>query len=76
MKVCRTAKGVWEEYFVSASNPHGKKAFWLSGSFTNLEPEADDTDDYALQRNYVSVTPIKVDFTDYATIKELETWNL
>ncbi len=76
VKICRTAVGFWAEEFIPANHPHNKPVFWLSGGFTNLEPDAEDTDDFAIQSNYVSVTPVKVDFTDYKSIKQLKNWNL
>jgi 5'-nucleotidase len=42
---------------------------WLVGYRENLEPEATDTDIWALENNYVAVTPVTLDVTDYALLK-------
>ncbi len=76
IKVVRAVKGNWIEKFVSAENPHKNDVFWLTGSFVNFEPEAEDTDEYVMKNGYVSVVPVKFDFTNYTFIDELNNWNL
>ena len=34
------------------------------------------TDTYAYQQGYISVTPLKFDWTAYSVIDEINTWNL
>ena len=45
---------------------------WLTGIFQNHEPESEDTDEWALSNNYVSVVPVSVDMTAHNYIGELE----
>ena len=65
VKVCRQARGFWRESFIGRRDPHDREYFWLTGAFSNHEPEAEDTDEYALENMYVSVVPVQVDMTDY-----------
>ena len=65
LKVCRQARGFWRETFISRTDPHNREYFWLTGAFSNHEPEAEDTDERALADMYVSVVPVQVDMTDY-----------
>ena len=44
----------------------------MSGEYTNYEPEAEDTDEWALANGYVSVVPIQVDMTAYNRRPALE----
>ena len=74
IKICRQAKGKWVEEFDKRTDPHNRNYFWLAGSFQNFEEEAKDTDLNALEKNYVSIVPVKVDMTCYETIDELKTW--
>lgn len=67
----RMARGKWEQEWASAHHPHGKQAYWLTGCFTNLEPEADDTDCWALSQGYGSVTPFQLDLTARETLERL-----
>ncbi len=74
IKFCRQASGKWVEEFDKRIDPHNRSYFWLSGSFINFEEEAKDTDIYALEKNYVSVVPVKVDMTCYETLDSLKNW--
>ncbi|MGB4293209.1 MAG: 5'/3'-nucleotidase SurE [Bacteroidales bacterium] len=74
IRVCRQAKGSWKEEFEKRKDPMGKTYYWLTGYFMNHEPDATDTDEWALANNYVSIVPIQVDMTAHAFINELEKW--
>ena len=41
----------------------GEGEYRLTGYFQNLEPEAADTDYWALDHGYASITPIQLDMT-------------
>lgn len=69
--VCRQNQGFWREEFVSRQDPRGKDYFWLTGDFYNTEPDATDTDEWALANNYVSIVPVQVDMTNHRQVKEL-----
>ncbi len=71
MVVARQASGNWQEEFERRKDPAGKTYYWLTGSFVNHEPEASDTDDWAVKNGYVSVVPVTTDMTAYAFMDEL-----
>ena len=73
--ICRQTHGVWTNEFVKADHPRGGNYFWLTGEYKNLEPDAEDTDHWALAHNYVAITPTQIDVTAYAMVRELKTWN-
>ncbi len=75
IKVCRQTKGFWKEEFEIRTDPHGNKYFWLTGKFHNSEPDAKDTDEWALKNNYVAIVPAQIDLTSYDTLKTLKNWN-
>ncbi len=72
IRLCRQNKGYWKEEFYRHEDPRGREYFWLTGDFVNHEPEATDTDEWALANNYVAVVPVQVDLTDYAMLKRLK----
>jgi 5'-nucleotidase len=76
IKVCRQTKGHWVEEFDKRIDPHGRDYYWLTGSFNNLEPEAEDSDEWVLKHNYVSVVPTLADFTSHQSIDVIKKWNL
>jgi 5'-nucleotidase len=74
IRICRQTKGAWREEFDLRCDPHNREYYWLTGEFHNFEPDAEDTDEWALQHKYVSVVPVMVDFTDYKTMNILKQW--
>jgi 5'-nucleotidase len=72
IKVCRQAQAKWEESFDERINPHGKKYYWLSGYFNNMD-EGADADENALTEGYVSVVPVKFDLTAHEYVNKLAT---
>ncbi len=71
IKVCRQANGNWVETFEERQDPYGKPYYWLAGEFTNFEPDAEDTDLFALENGYVSVVPIQFDLTAHKDLKTI-----
>ncbi len=69
IKVCRAARGRWTDEYKRYLDPQGVPFYWLIGSFLNLEPEADDTDEYWLQRRHITVVPVSPDMTATASLK-------
>ncbi|HMN32634.1 MAG TPA: 5'/3'-nucleotidase SurE [Chitinophagaceae bacterium] len=70
IKICRQANAKWKENFIERIDPHGKKYYWLTGEFVNLD-KGKDTDVWALQHHYASVVPVQYDLTDYKTLKNI-----
>lgn len=71
IKICRQSKGNWKEEFEKRKDPMGKTYYWLSGFFQNHEPEAEDTDEWAIRNKYVSVVPVTVDMTAHWYLQKL-----
>ena len=75
IKVCRQTMGQWKEEFDRRIDPIGKEYFWLTGKYINHEPEAIDTDEWALKNKYISIVPVHTDLTSYDTISLINKWN-
>ena len=75
IKVCRQARANWVETFDKRQNPQGKDYYWLSGKFVNLD-DGHDTDEWALENGYVSLTPVQFDLTAHHHLKTLNNWKL
>lgn len=76
VRICRQTDASWGNEWWRGQHPKGGEYFWLTGKFTNNEPEAQDSDRWALEHGYVAVTPIQIDMTAYGLIDVLNTWNL
>jgi len=71
VKVCRQSMGSWVEEFDERVDPRGRNYYWITGVFSNPDNVA-GTDTMAMEENYVSVVPMKFDFTDYDAMKAIE----
>jgi len=74
IRVCRQARAYWKETFEEKKDPHNRAYYWLTGDFC-LTDDKDDTDQWALDNNYVAVVPVQVDFTSYNTISLINKWD-
>ncbi len=76
LRICRQARGKWLEKFDERTDPFGRKYLWLSGKFINPDI-AEDTDEWALANNYVSLVPVSFDLTAHQQVESLKkTWRL
>ena len=63
VRLCRMAQGRWVNEIDVCRHARGYDYYWMVGSYTNDEPEADDTDNWALRHGYVAITPTQIDVT-------------
>lgn len=69
--VTRQGRSKYEEEFVQRIDPRGRPYYWLTGKVKWLEkPEGSDIK--AIEDNFVSITPLQLDLTDYKFIEELK----
>lgn len=74
IRICRQSVAKWKERFDERIDPHKRKYYWLTGEF-ELNDQGEDTDEWALRNNYVSVVPVQFDLTAYHAVSVLNTWN-
>jgi len=70
IKVCRQAKARWVEEFEERKDPYGRTYYWLGGRFVNGDKRS-NTDEQALADNYISVVPVRFDFTAHEYVDKL-----
>lgn len=68
VKWTRQCRGYWSKEMIESTDSQGNKCYTLSGEFVNIEPEAEDTDHWAMNNHYISVHPCTIDQTAYAEI--------
>lgn len=56
-------------------DPRGREYFWLAGKPVNVTGDG-NTDVDAIENNYVSISPIFFDLTNYKVIETVKSWNL
>lgn len=72
VRVCRMAYGTWGREVVKCQHPRGYDYYWMVGEYTNDEPQAEDTDSWALAHGYVAVTPTRIDVTAYEAMEQVK----
>jgi 5'-nucleotidase len=74
LKVCTQTKGYWAKEFQLAKDPTGQTVYWLTGEFSNDEPQNEQSDEWALDRGYAALVPLQIDMTAYSAIDKLKSY--
>jgi 5'-nucleotidase len=75
IKLTRQGKSKWDDVYEQRVDPYGKNYYWLTGSLMEVDT-AMETDQAAIRKNYVSVSPIHFDLTDYETFERMKNWKI
>lgn len=73
--VTSQGKSKWDDIYEERQDPYGKSYYWLTGSLIETDKDL-GTDQFAIKNNYVSVSPIHFDLTDYNTFEKMKDWNI
>jgi 5'-nucleotidase len=76
VKVCRMTQGSWINEIVKERHPRGYDYFWVVGKYRNDEPQAEDSDQWALNHGYVAITPTTIDVTAYEFMDTVRDWDI
>ena len=71
IQVTRQGKRVYEAPIVENTDPRGKKYYWIGGNELD-SLRIKNSDIVSVLDGYVSVTPIKLDMTNYEYLEELQ----
>ncbi|MCC6192113.1 MAG: 5'/3'-nucleotidase SurE [Anaerolineales bacterium] len=73
LRVTRQGLRVYRDQLVERRDPRGKPYYWIGGEMPTGRAD-EGTDFWALEHDYVSVTPLQLDLTAYRLMPELEAW--
>jgi 5'-nucleotidase len=73
IRVTRQGLRFYRDELVVRDDPRGRPYYWIGGDPPTSIPE-DGTDFGALEAGYVSITPLKLDLTDYDSLESLSKW--
>ncbi len=73
IKVTKQAASHFIEEFIPEKAHDGKKVFTLAGEIEIFDPDG-TSDEEAVAEGYISITPLKIDLTDYRYMKQFENW--
>jgi len=71
----KQGKSKWDDIYEQRVDPYGKDYYWLTGNLMEVDTDV-ETDQVAIKKNYVSISPIHFDLTDYETFDKMKKWNL
>ncbi|MCK5895315.1 MAG: 5'/3'-nucleotidase SurE, partial [Cocleimonas sp.] len=72
-KSTRLGKRHQSEPAVKDKDPRGKAIYWV-GKLGKPQDASEGTDFYAVERGYVSVTPLQIDLTRHQSIHSTALW--
>jgi len=70
LEVTRLGKSVYMNSFENRTTPFGREYYWIKGAV--VKEEAEGTDQEAISKNRIAVTPLRGDLTDYAELENLK----
>ncbi|MDR1460338.1 MAG: 5'/3'-nucleotidase SurE [Campylobacteraceae bacterium] len=74
-KVTRTGSRAYESTALLNKNPRGEEYYWIGVDALMWQRDINEESDiYALNQGFVSLTPIKIDMTAHDKIKTLKEW--
>jgi len=71
VKITKQAQSRFIEEYIAKGADDGSKLYSLAGELEVVDTDANN-DEQAVQEGYVSVTPIKLDLTDFSAMKKIE----
>ncbi|HEB71172.1 MAG TPA: 5'/3'-nucleotidase SurE [Nitrospirae bacterium] len=74
IKICRNGVSKFKEVFERRVDPRQNDYYWQGGQM-EMSGKDDDADIYWLQKNWVTVTPIRFDLTDHDFLQRMKEWS-
>ncbi len=71
IKTARQGMANFAEKFERRVDPKNRAYYWLTGSKAKIE-EPDDVDDKLIKQNYITVTPLQFNLTDFSKLEIVE----
>ncbi len=75
IRISRQGINLYKEYIEKKSDPRNQPYYW-HGADTHIPFDDLQIDGAAIEDNYISITPLKCDMTDYKIMEELKTWKI
>jgi 5'-nucleotidase len=60
---------------IEKMDPRGRKYYWIGGGQLVFD-KGRNTDVEAVSKDYISITPLNLDLTNYSSIRELKKWKI
>ena len=74
-KLAKQGVRYYSDEIAERLDPRNRRYYWLGGEYKGFE-NTPGSDCVVVDQNYVSITPLKVDSTDYELMEEFKKWNI
>lgn len=71
IKVTKHSSSYWKDTYEMRLDPFGRKYYWFAGEYCIENSDDLETDDAALAKGFVTITPVHFDFTKYDLLDKL-----
>ncbi|MCX7930698.1 MAG: 5'/3'-nucleotidase SurE [Chlorobi bacterium] len=71
IRITRQGQGYWNDTYHERLDPMGRPYYWLAGTYNHLDDDP-NSDDVAVDRGYIAITPIHYQLTDEKAIELLK----
>jgi len=75
IRITRQGRRRYSDTIVQKKDPRNRSYYWIGAGEVHYEP-VEGSDIEAVRQNYVSITPLHLDMTDYKTRISLRKWSL
>ena len=75
VRCSRQGVGLLSEYVEKRMDPRNRTYYWQGRDMQSFGDDA-EIDGAALGQNFISITPVKCDMTDYSMLEDLKSWGL
>ncbi len=73
VRITRQGKVIYGDAVVEKRDPRGRKYYWIGGDSLRRR-EIPGSDLEAVEKNFISITPIHLDLTNYDSLRALKRW--
>ncbi len=75
VRFSRQGVGLLSEYVEKRMDPRNRTYYWQGRDMQSFGDDL-EIDGAALGQNFISITPIKCDMTDYRVLEDMSNWGL
>lgn len=75
VRITRQGMTMYDDNYDVRRDPRNRLYYWLTGSKMEAQ-EGEDVDDGAVAKNYISITPLHYDLTNYDYLDDLKKWDI
>ena len=73
LKICPQTDVAYKDFYEHRQDPRGRSYYWLGGEIP-MHKVQENTDRYLLSKGYITLTPLKFDFTYWEILEKMKSF--